>query len=81
MPGTSSPPPKHNNMTALVAAIVPLIPSILKLGASGINFINDLRTTAKQSGEWTPEAETSFLESLLAYGQKTAWKTDAELKN
>jgi len=66
-------------MPEILAAIIPLIPEIVKLGQVGIGFITALRATAIQSKQWTPEAETAFLESLITYGNSRGWKTDAEL--
>jgi len=53
-------------VSAILAVVVPLIPDIVKLGSAGINFITQLRATAIQSKEWTPEMETAFLETLIS---------------
>lgn len=64
---------------ALVAQLLPLLPSI-ETGVEGIiAFIGSVRTAAKQTGEWTPAMESSFLDALLTANTKRAWMTDAQL--
>jgi ABC-type phosphate transport system permease subunit len=73
-------------MGALLTILLPLLPQLLAAipnitsGVEGlIAFIASIRSTAKQTGQWTNEMETAFVESLLVYANSRAWKTDAEI--
>ena len=70
-----------------MVAILALLPSILALiptiGAGVkyiIDFIASIRVVAQQSGEWTPELETQFLNALLATRNDPAWQPDPPKK-
>lgn len=73
-------------MQAILAIVLPFIPQLIALipkMTSGVSelvaFIGSVRIAAKQSNQWTPEMESAFLESLIAYGGSHPWKTDAEI--
>jgi len=70
------------------AAIVALLPELIKLipiistGVGNlIAFIADIRKAAQQSGEWAPQMEKAFIDSLIAKASTDAWKTDAEVSS
>ena len=61
-------------------ALLPLILQYLPTVTVGIEhliaWISGVRTAAKQSGEWTPEMETDFLEALIATKNDPAYQPD-----
>lgn len=61
---------------AIIAQLIPLIPSLTVGVESLIAFIASIRTAAQQSGEWTPELEKAFLDALLARSTSPAWRPD-----
>lgn len=49
----------------LVPIILQYLPKVVVGVTELINWISAVRQAAKQSGEWTPELETAFLEALI----------------
>lgn len=63
----------------LIPQLIALIPTISTGVGSLISFISSIRSAAQQSGEWTPEMEKSFVDTVIAKASSDAWKTDAQL--
>lgn len=63
----------------LLPQLIALIPTLSVGVANLISFIASVRSAAQQSGEWTPELEKQFVDTLIARGSTDAWKTDAAL--
>lgn len=68
-----------------IAAAVALVPQVIALVQQGIvgatllwSWIVNLRNTARQTGEWTPEAETAFIEGLIARTNDPAYQPDPD---
>lgn len=61
---------------ALLPGILALIPSISNGVEQLIALIGSIRTAAQQTGEWSPELETQFLNALLATKTDPAWQPD-----
>lgn len=61
-----------------IMTILSLAPSVIKAGSDLWAFINRIRETAKQSGEWSDEAEAAFQSKLDATGDKPHWKPSSE---
>ena len=61
---------------ALLPVILAAIPTI----TTGVNYliswVESVRQALKQSGEWTPEMETAFLNSLVATKTDPAYQPD-----
>lgn len=66
---------------ALVATILPLLPTIEADISGLIQFISGVRSAAKQSGEWTNAQESAFVDALIASAKTRAWTPDAQLKS
>lgn len=60
----------------LLPQIIAIIPTIGRGVETIIALIGSIRSAAKQTGEWTPELETAFLESLLATNTNPVYKQD-----
>jgi hypothetical protein len=63
-------------MSAIVALIIQNLPAILATGQAGISWIAHVRQAAQQSGEWTPQAEEAFTQSLLHMALEPQWRPD-----
>lgn len=62
---------------ALLPQILALLPTV-EVGVEHlIAWIQSIRTAAKQSGEWTPDLETAFLNSLVAWAGSPALQPDS----
>lgn len=59
--------------------ILQLIPVVTTGIESLMAFVTATRTAAQQSGDWTPELEKQFVDSLIAKASSPAWKTDAQI--
>ncbi len=66
-----------------MAAILALLPNVLQLiqlAVPGVEnliaWVNTIRTSAQQTGEWTPALESSFVTALVAYSQAPEWQPD-----
>lgn len=64
-------------------ALLVLLPQIFALivGLSGsingvIDLINKIRDAAKQTGDWTDDMETQYLNAILATRYDPAWQPD-----
>lgn len=68
----------NNDMTTIAALQVAL--ALLPLIQTGItefvNWINSLKKSIEQDGEWTPELDASWRASLLAKGLDPAYQPD-----
>ena len=64
-------------MTAIIALILANLPTIMQAGQVGFNFINGIRTAAKQSGEWTDQNEADFQSKIASEKLDPAWQLDA----
>lgn len=64
-------------MSAIVLALIPLIPQLIQAGVAGVNLVQSIRAAAQQSSAWTPEAEAAFLSTLQAAWNLPEWKPDA----
>lgn len=64
---------------AIAMQVVGMLPTLGAAVTEGVAFVKAIRVAAKQSGEWTAEQESAFLEALIALSETRAWKTDREL--
>lgn len=64
---------------AIIAQILPLLPTIGGDISALIKWISSIRTAAQQSGEWTPELEKAFIDNLILRATAPQWMTDAQL--
>lgn len=62
-------------MTAIVAALIPMIPSLIQ---GGIGLINSIRTAAQQTNEWTDAAEAAYQQALNAANNAPESRTDTD---
>ncbi len=60
-----------------IAAILTFLPQILSAGKTLWAFVEQIRTSAQQSAEWTPEHEAQFQAALLAMGNAQESQPDA----
>lgn len=65
-------------ISEIIALIASNLPSIIQGGTALWDFITQIRTTAQQTGEWTPEAEAAYQAQLTAANNAPESKTDAE---
>ena len=64
-------------MQILIPLILENLPSILKVGKAGYDFIQSVRSAAQQSGEWTDAQEAEFQAKLADESIDPAWLPDA----
>lgn len=62
----------------VIALILDNLPTIISAGKAGYDFVMSVRTSAQQSGEWTPEQEAEFQAKLAAEAIDPAWLPDAK---
>lgn len=62
----------------LAQLAITLLPKIQTGITELINFINTVKTAAQQTGEWTPEMDQAFRDSLIEAGQDPAAQPDPE---
>lgn len=60
-------------MPALVPIILEALPSIVTGAEHLIAYINSVRTSLQQTGEWTADHEAQFLAGLAAHSTDTAY--------
>ena len=60
-----------------IAAILTFLPQILSAGKTLWAFVEQIRTAAQQSAEWTPEHEAQFQDALLAMGNAPESQPDS----
>jgi hypothetical protein len=61
---------------AIIAQILPLLPTIAGDVSALIKWIASIRAAATQSAQWTPELEAAFVNSLIALASDPAWQPD-----
>lgn len=61
-----------------MAAIIAALLSVLD---HAITAVNTAKAAAQQSGEWTPEQDRQFNETLAKAKASSAWKTDDQVGN
>jgi len=61
-----------------LAVLLPLIPSFIKAGGDLYKFIVDIRTAAKQTGEWDDSHETLFQDYVATLAASPQWQPDHE---
>lgn len=67
-------------MTAIIAALIPLIPSLIQIGQAGISFIAQIKTAAQQTGEWSDAADKAFTDGLANMATQPQWQPDPPAK-
>ena len=60
----------------IVQLILANLPTIISAGKAGYDFVMSVRSSLKQSGEWTDAMETAFQAKLSALAIDPAWKMD-----
>ena len=65
-------------MTAFLALFAQYLPSLIQLGGAAIDYVTKIRAALQQTGEWTPELETAFVNGLISSFNLFAFLTDAE---
>lgn len=60
----------------ILPQIIAMIPSATAAVGAIIRFVAEIRNAAKQSGEWTPELERQFIDSLISRTTDPAWQPD-----
>ncbi len=63
---------------ALLPVILQALPTVEVGVSSLISWVENVRTSAQQSGEWTPELESAYQASLLASKTNPAYLPDAQ---
>lgn len=71
--------PKENSMVTLITTGLAALPSILSGINSMVQWVQNLRAAAKQSGEWDETQEQAYQAWVLRLNDSEHWKTDAEL--
>ena len=61
----------------LLPQIIALLPTVTTGVQYLIQWIASIRGAAQQSGIWTPELETAFLDALLATATDPAYQPDS----
>ncbi len=62
-------------MPAIAIAILQALPTV-EVGVEHlVAYIQSVRAASKQSGEWTPDHETQFLNALVAHVTDPAYQT------
>ena len=62
---------------ALLPQLISLLPTMRAGASEFVAWVQSIRKTAQQSGEWTPELEAAFLEALAARLIDPAYQPDA----
>lgn len=62
---------------ALITAIITALPQVTVGLSHLIAYIANVRHAAKQTGEWTPEMETSFINGLIQRITDPAYQPDS----
>ncbi|NBV22263.1 MAG: hypothetical protein EBS05_10150 [Proteobacteria bacterium] len=57
-----------------LAAILALAPQFISAGKSLFDFVQHVRATAQQTGEWDDAHEAAFQQVLATAGQSPEWK-------
>lgn len=57
-----------------MGAMLTLLPSLITAGKDLFKMISEIRSAAKQSGEWTDEHEAEFQKLLTEAADKPHWK-------
>lgn len=65
-----------NNNIALATKAIELLPTLTVGVNELIAYINAIRTTFQQTGEWDEDAEQAFRQSLLDAGKDPAFQPD-----
>jgi len=63
-------------MSAIIALILANLPAIISTGKAGVAWVASVRAAAKQTKEWPPEAESAFMDALIADAVQSAWRPD-----
>lgn len=61
----------------IIALILANLPTILAVGEAGYKFVQSVRTSAQQTGEWTPAIEAQYQATLAQYGLAPEWQPDS----
>lgn len=68
---------RHMNLlVSLVPIVLQLLPTLTTGVQETITWINNIRTSLKQTGEWTDAMETAYQASLLATTKDPAYQPD-----
>lgn len=61
-----------------MGAALALLPSIFQAITAGVKAIQDIRSAAQQSGEWTPEHEAAYSLALAQKFTEPQWTVRTE---
>ncbi len=67
-------------MQAVIALILANLPAIISAGKAGFDFIQSVRQSAQQAGEWTADMELEFQSKLAGEAIDPAWLPDAAVE-
>lgn len=63
-------------MQNVIALILANLPTLIEAGKAGFDFVQSVRATAQQSGEWTEAQEAEFQAKLAEQAFLPAWQCD-----
>jgi len=61
-----------------MGAALLLLPSIFQAVSAGVKAIQDIRASAQQSGEWTPDQEAAYTALMDQTFSQAQWTTRME---